>query len=72
MEQYTKIIPNLAISETSELKDRIQKQVIISDRKVGELEHENVSLQDRLDSLESSYDSLKDILEDIILARARQ
>ncbi len=66
-EQYTKIVPNLTISETAELKDRMQKHAMISDRKVGEIERKNVALQDRLSRLESSYDSLKDILEDVIL-----
>ena len=71
-EQYAKIVPNLTISETAELKDRMQRQAMVSDRKVGEIERKNVALQDRLSRLESSYDSLKDILEDVILERAKQ
>ena len=66
-EQYARIVPNLTISETAELKDRMQKHAMVSDRKVGEIERKNVALQDRLSRLESSYDSLKDILEDVIL-----
>ena len=66
-EQYAKIVPNLTISETADLKDRMQRQAMVSDRKVGEIERKNVALQDRLSRLESSYDSLKDILEDVIL-----
>ena len=66
-EQYAKIVPNLTISETADLKDRMQRQAVASDRKVGEIERKNVALQDRLSRLESSYDSLKDILEDVIL-----
>ena len=66
-EQYAKIVPNLTISETTELKDRMQKQAMVSNMKVGEIERKNVALQDRLSRLESSYDSLKDILEDVIL-----
>ena len=65
--QYAKIVANLTISETAELKDRMQRQAMVSDRKVGEIERKNVALQDRLSRLESSYDSLKDILEDVIL-----
>ena len=37
-EQYAKIVPNLTISETTELKDRMQRQAMVSDRKVGEIE----------------------------------
>ena len=70
-EQYAKIVPNLMISETAELKDRMQRQAVASDRKVGEIERKNVALQDRLSRLESSYDSLKDILEDVILKGAK-
>ena len=72
VEQYAKIVPNLTISETAELKDRMQRQAVASDRKVGEIERENVALQDRLSRLESSYDSLKDVLEDVILERAKR
>ena len=72
VEQYAKIVPNLTISETAELKDRMQRQAVASDRKVGEIERKNVALQDRLSRLESSYDSLKDILEDVILERAKR
>ena len=72
LEQYTRVVPNLTISETAELKDRMQKQAVASDRKVGEIERKNVALQDRLGRLESSYDSLKGILEDVILERAKR
>ena len=48
-EQYARIVPNLTISETAELKDRMQKHAMISDRKVGEIERKNVALQDRLE-----------------------
>ena len=70
-EQYAKIVPNLTISETADLKDRMQRQAVASDRKVGEIERKNVALQDRLSRLESSYDSLKGILEDVILKGAK-
>ena len=65
-------MPSLTISETAELRDRMQKQAAVSDRKVGEIERENVALQDRLSRLESSYGSLKDILEDVILERTKR
>jgi len=69
--EYTKAIPYLTISETVELKDKLKQQMVISDKKVGEIERDNVSLQDRLNKLESSYGSLKEILEDVLLARTK-
>ena len=71
LSEYVKTIPYLTISETVELKDKLKQQVTISDKKVGKIERDNVSLQDRLHKLESSYGSLKEILEDILLARAK-
>ena len=69
--EYIKAIQYLTISETVELKDKIKQQMVISDKKVGEIERDNVSLQDRLNKLESSYGSLKEILEDVLLARTK-
>ena len=69
--QYERIVLSLTISEADELKDRMQKQAAVSDRTMGEIERENVALQDRLNRLESSYDSLKEILEDVILEKTR-
>ena len=69
--QYERIVPNLTISEAAELRDRMRSQAGISDRKMGAIERENVALQDRLGRLESGYDSLKEILEDVILERAK-
>ena len=69
--EYVKAIPYLTISEIVELKDKLKQQVTISDKKVGEIERDNVSLQDRLHKLESSYGSLKEILEDVLLARTK-
>lgn len=71
LEQYERAVPDLTISKEEELKRAIQSQTIVSDEKVGELERENVSLQDRLAKLESSYGSLKEILEDVLLARTK-
>jgi len=70
--EYVKAIPYLTISETVELKDKLKHQIGISDKKVGEIERDNISLQDRLNKLESSYGSLKEILEDVLLARTKQ
>ena len=71
LSEYIKAIPYLTISETLTLKDKLKEQIVISDRKVGEIERDNISLQDRLNKLESSYGSLKEILEDVLLARTK-
>jgi len=69
--EYVKAISYLTISETLDLKDKLKQQIVISDKKVGEIERDNISLQDRLNKLESSYGSLKEILEDVLLARTK-
>ena len=69
--QYERIVPSLTISEADELKDRMQKQAAVSDRKMGEIERENVALQDRLNRLESSYGSFKTILRTSCWRRPR-
>lgn len=72
LEQYARAVPDLTISEEAELKNAIKKQAAVSDRKMGEIERENVLLQDRLARLESSYGSLKEILEDVLIARTEK
>lgn len=54
LSEYVKEIPYLTISETLDLKDKLKKQIGISDKKVGEIEYDNISLQDQLNKLESS------------------
>jgi len=71
LEEYIKAVPYLSISEASDLKNKLDHQIVKSDKKVGEIERENVDLQDRLTRLESSYGSLKEILEDVLLARTK-
>ena len=71
-EQYNAAAAHLVISESFELRGKLEEQITVSDRKVGEIERDNVSLQDRLNRLESSYDSLKDILESVILERTKR
>ena len=55
LEEYLKAAPYLTISEATELKDRLEQQIVTSDQKVGTLERENVILQDRVKNLEQSY-----------------
>jgi hypothetical protein len=40
---------------------------VVSDRKVGELERENVLLQDRLTKIENDYGELKGLIETRLL-----
>lgn len=72
LEQYARAVPDLTISEEAELKNSIKRQAAVSDRKMGEIERENVLLQDRLSRLESSYGSLKEILEDVLIAKTEK
>lgn len=72
LEQYAKAVPDLTISEEAELRRSIKRQEAVSDRKMGEIERENVLLQDRLARLESSYGSIKEILEDVLTAKTEK
>ncbi|MDE0267182.1 MAG: hypothetical protein OXK17_09280 [Thaumarchaeota archaeon] len=67
--QYVAAVPNLTISEEAELRSTIERQAAISDRKVGEIERENEDLHERLAKLESSYASVREILENVLLSK---
>ena len=71
LEQYVKAVPDITISEEEELRRTVKVQAVISDKKVGEIERENVTLQDRLAKLESNYDSLKEILQNVLIAKTK-
>ncbi|MGH2612768.1 MAG: hypothetical protein ACRDFB_06925 [Rhabdochlamydiaceae bacterium] len=62
LEEYLKGIPYLTISEATDLKNKLELQITVSDKKVGELERYNILLQDRLDRIEKSYGELKEIV----------
>jgi hypothetical protein len=62
LEEYLKAVPYLTISEATELKDKLEQQITVSDKKVGELERYNIVLQDRLERLERSYGDLKEMI----------
>lgn len=72
LEEYLKAAPYLTISEATDLKNKLEQQITVSDKKVGELERDNVNLQDRLDKLESNYDSIRKVLDGVLVARARK
>lgn len=69
LEQYAAAVPNLTISEEAELRSAIERQAAISDKKVGEIERENEDLHERLAKLESSYASVREILENVLLSK---
>jgi hypothetical protein len=72
LEEYLKAVPYLTISEATELKDKLEQQITVSDRKVGELERDNIVLQDRLGRLERSYGELKDMIEEEIGSHSKR
>lgn len=71
LEQYAGAVPNLTVSEEEELRRAIRSQAEAGDKRVGEMERENLDLQERLVRLESSYASVKEILEDVLLSKSK-
>ncbi|MGI0086722.1 MAG: hypothetical protein ACREBI_02015 [Nitrosotalea sp.] len=72
LEEYLKAVPYLTISEATELKDRLEHQIVTSDQKVGTLERENVILQDRVENLEQSYHALTQMVSERLGYKAGQ
>ncbi len=60
---YTKAIPDLTISEEEELRNELTKNMLVSDKKIAELERYRLELQERLERIEKSYDELKKLIE---------
>ncbi|MEM3437253.1 MAG: hypothetical protein QXP55_01795 [Nitrososphaerales archaeon] len=52
LKEYLKAIPYLTISETAQLKDEIEKRVVDSDRRIGELEREREYKDDSRNPIE--------------------
>ena len=69
LEQYAAAVPNLTISEEAELRGAIERQAEASDRKVGAIERENEDLHERIARLESSYASVREILENVLISK---
>ena len=67
--QYAAAVPNLTISEEEELRRAVRGQAAASDKKVGEIERENEDLHERLAKLESSYASVREILENVLVSK---
>ncbi len=69
IEQYCKAVPHLVISESYELRGKLKQQITVSDKKMGELERENQSLQNRLDRIDDKYDSLRDVVDRVFVTK---
>ena len=69
LEQYAAAVPNLTISEEAELRSAIERQAEASDKKVGAIERENEDLHERIARLESSYASVREILENVLISK---
>ncbi|MDA4127325.1 MAG: site-specific integrase [Thaumarchaeota archaeon] len=63
LDEYQKAIPYLTVSEAVELKNQLEQKIVVSDKKVGELERDNVALQDRLEKIEKDYIELKELVK---------
>jgi hypothetical protein len=59
---YLKALPELTISEEGQLRNELEKNIATSDRRVAELERDNVALHDSLARIEKSYEELKSVL----------
>ncbi len=67
--QYVGAVPHLIISAEEELRHTVERQAAANDRKVGEIERENEDLHERLAKLESSYASVREILENVLISK---
>ena len=70
--EYLKALPRLTISEAAELKDKLEKQVIISDRKVGELERRGLVLEEQFEKMQKNYGELKKMVERRLGSRKKE
>jgi len=61
--EYLKAIPYLTISETAQLKDEIEKRVVDSDRRIGELERENLLLRSKFEVMEREAQELREMVK---------
>lgn len=72
LEEYLKVVKYLSIAESFELKDKLERQIVVSDKKVGELERDNLFLQNRLGKIEQSYEDLKKLVESRMVTPVRK
>jgi integrase len=57
--EYLKAVPDLTITESAKRKSELERKVVVSDKKVGELERENQGLKDRLTKIERDFIELR-------------
>jgi len=61
---YTRALPDLVVSEEEELRRELTKNIVVSDRKIGELERYSIKLQERLEKIEKDYNELRRLIEE--------
>jgi hypothetical protein len=62
LQEYRKAIPYLTISESVVLKDQLNRRTEDQDKKVGELERMNLTLQERLVEMEGKIKELTEFV----------
>lgn len=62
LQEYRKAVPYLTVSETVVLKDQLKQRAEDQDRKVGELERMNLTLQERLIQMEGRIRELTEFV----------
>jgi integrase len=61
---YIRALKDLVISEEEELRRELTKNIVVSDRKIGELERYSIKLQERLEKIEKDYNELRRLIEE--------
>ncbi|MCP8306311.1 MAG: hypothetical protein H3Z49_04295 [archaeon] len=69
VKEYIKAIPYLTINETYQIKDQLKKSVVESNKRVGELQRENLMIRAKLDEVARETEELKDLVKDFITKR---
>ena len=72
MEAYIKAIPEITISEAAEARSEMQKRLIESGVKIAELEKINTALQEKLTQLETEFNTLKTLVNELIAKSRRK
>ena len=66
LREYLKAIPYLTINETYQIKDQLKKSVVESNKRVGELQRENLSIRSKMDKFEREMLELRDLVQDFM------
>jgi hypothetical protein len=66
VKEYLKAVPYLTINETYQIKDQLKKSVVESNKKVGELERENLTIRAKMEKFEREMLELRDLVKDFM------